>query len=72
MSEPAAPLRSLAAGKRKEVNRRATTSGYTAGALNGAPSDGFGGHWWYQLTAIDLFAAQLPATVGHLHKPASW
>lgn len=48
------------------------TKGYTAGALNGAPSDGVGGHWWYQLTPADLFGAQLPTTVGNLQKPAPW
>lgn len=48
------------------------TKGYTAGALNGAPTDGVGGHWWYQLTSADLFSAQLPATVGRLQKPTPW
>ncbi|GAA1836336.1 hypothetical protein GCM10009795_096880 [Nocardioides hankookensis] len=48
------------------------TKNYTAGALNGAPADGVGGHWWYQLTAADLQAAQMPATVGKLQKPAPW
>jgi hypothetical protein len=37
------------------------TKNYPAGALNGSPSDGVGGHWWYQLTPADLYAAQLPA-----------
>lgn len=48
------------------------TKGFPAGALNGAPTDGVGRHWWYQLTAQDLFAAQLPQTVGKLRKPAPW
>lgn len=48
------------------------TKGYPAGALNGDPLDGVGGHWWYQLTAADLYAAQLPNEVGRLRKPAGW
>lgn len=48
------------------------TKGYTAGALNGAPGDGVGSHWWYQLTASDLHSAQLPSTVGRLSKPTAW
>ncbi|MFF0271498.1 hypothetical protein [Kribbella sp. NPDC004536] len=48
------------------------TKNYTAGALNGAPSEGVGGHWWYQLTPADLFGSQLPATIGRLEKPAPW
>lgn len=48
------------------------TKGYTAGALNGAPTDGVGGHWWYQLTKEDLFGGQMPAQVGPLVKPAPW
>lgn len=48
------------------------TKGYPAGALNGDPGDGVGGHWWYQLTAADLFAAQLPDSVSQLRKPAGW
>jgi hypothetical protein len=45
---------------------------YLAGALAGQPSDGVGGHWWYQLTAADLVAAQLPDPVGNLSKPIDW
>lgn len=45
---------------------------YPAGALNGDPSDGVGGHWWHQLTATEVKAAQLPATVGRLSRPAGW
>ena len=48
------------------------TKGYPAGALTGAPTDGVGGHWWYQLTPADLYGSQLPASVGGLHKPAPW
>jgi hypothetical protein len=48
------------------------TKGYTAGALNGAPTDGVGGHWWYQLRSSDLLGAQLPTAVGKLQKPAPW
>ncbi len=48
------------------------TPGYPAGQLNGDPSDGVGGHWWYQLSAADLTGAQLPATVAHITRPAGW
>lgn len=48
------------------------TKGYPAGALNGSPSDGVGGHWWYQLKNTDLTTAQLPATVGRLRRPVGW
>lgn len=48
------------------------TKGYPAGALNGAPNDGVGGHWWHQLTAADLTACQLPATVGSTRRPTGW
>ncbi|MGO4255159.1 hypothetical protein [Marmoricola sp. RAF53] len=60
------------ARERVSVGTINPTKGYTAGALNGAPTDGVGGHWWYQLTADDLFAAQLPASVGRLQKPSPW
>lgn len=48
------------------------TSRYPAGALNGHSTDGVGKHWWYQLTRQDLESSQLPARVGHLHRPAGW
>lgn len=48
------------------------TRSYPAGRLNGAPSDGVGGHWWYQLTASDVRAAQLTPEVGSLRKPSDW
>jgi uncharacterized LabA/DUF88 family protein len=48
------------------------TKGYPAGALNGTPSSGAGGHWWYQLAPSDFTANQLPATIGSLHRPAGW
>lgn len=48
------------------------TKGFPAGALNGAPGDGVGGHWWYQLTAADFTAAQLPHQTHGLRKPAGW
>ncbi|KNX39025.1 NYN domain-containing protein [Luteipulveratus halotolerans] len=48
------------------------TKGYTAGDLNGSPSDGVGQHWWHQLTTTELRAAQLSANVGRLHKPRAW
>ncbi|TFF12434.1 NYN domain-containing protein [Cellulosimicrobium funkei] len=48
------------------------TKGYPAGKLNGDPAQGPGGHWWYQLTCDDLYASQLPVTVGKLTRPAAW
>ncbi|HEV2088684.1 MAG TPA: hypothetical protein VGR21_10260, partial [Cryptosporangiaceae bacterium] len=48
------------------------TKGYPAGALNDAPTRGVGGHWWYQLTADDLRAAQLAAQIGKLRRPPGW
>jgi hypothetical protein len=48
------------------------TQGYPAGALNDSPGRGAGRHWWYQLTAADLKAAQLPDPVGHIFRPAGW
>lgn len=48
------------------------TSGYLAGSLSGSPTHGAGGHWWYQLAASDLTAAQLPNPAGRNHKPPGW
>ncbi len=45
----------------------------TAGHLRGKPTDGIGGHWWYQLTRADLTACQLPNPVGRrLYRPTDW
>jgi hypothetical protein len=48
------------------------TAGYTAGSLSGSPDDGAGSHWWHQLTAADLTAAQLPPSVGRVTTPHPW
>jgi hypothetical protein len=48
------------------------TPGYRAGKLAGHPGDGVGGHWWYQLTDIDLRASQLPDQIAHIRRPAPW
>jgi len=48
------------------------TRNYPAGALNGSPSEGAGGHWWYQLTATDFVSHQLAPQVGKLHRPLGW
>jgi hypothetical protein len=48
------------------------TRGYPAGALNGDPADGVGGHWWYQLTPDDLAASQLPPVLGRVRRPTGW
>ncbi|QQM53006.1 hypothetical protein [Rhodococcus pyridinivorans] len=48
------------------------TKNYPSGRLNGDPQSGAGRHWWYQLTPQDLYAAQLPPTIGKIVKPAPW
>jgi uncharacterized LabA/DUF88 family protein len=48
------------------------TRGYPAGRLNGDPRDGAGSHWWYQLSRDDLYATQLPDSVGRVSRPAPW
>ena len=48
------------------------TAGYPAGALNGDPADGVGGHWWYQLTPAELMACQLPVILGRVRRPPGW
>jgi hypothetical protein len=60
------------ARKRIPVGTVNPTRGYPAGKLAGAPSDGVGAHWWHQLEAPEVVAAQLPARVGTLHKPVAW
>jgi uncharacterized LabA/DUF88 family protein len=45
---------------------------HTAGKLRGSPADGVGNHWWYQLTADDFAACQLPDPVDGVHKPEPW
>lgn len=46
--------------------------GYPAGALNGSPNDGVGGHWWHQMAPGDLTTCQLPASAGKLTRPVGW
>lgn len=48
------------------------TPGYPAGRLNGDRHAGAGGHWWYQLTATDLQANQLPERIGTVRRPKGW
>ncbi|WP_344126818.1 hypothetical protein [Luedemannella flava] len=48
------------------------SAGYFAGALNGDPNLGPGGHWWYRLTTADLVSAQLPKQVGAMTAPVGW
>jgi hypothetical protein len=47
-------------------------AGYTAGALNGSPDGGVGGHWWTSLTDGDYRAHQLPPVVGTAIRPNGW
>lgn len=60
------------ARKRLAVGTVNPTAGYTAGALEGDPTDGVGGHWWHQLQPSDFHAAQLPALIGHISRPSGW
>lgn len=60
------------ARKRVAVGLVNPTKGYPAGRLNGDASDGVGGHWWHQLTDLDVRASQLPTNVGKLSRPAEW
>lgn len=69
-SDLAFPIRE--ARKRVPVGLVNPTKGYPAGQLNGKPTEGVGQHWWYQLQALDLTAAQLPPQVAHLTRPAGW
>lgn len=70
-SDLAFPVREARA--RLPVGTVNPTKGHPAHDLAGDPQVGAGKHhWWYQLTASDLLNAQLPPTVGKLHKPASW
>lgn len=48
------------------------TKNFNAGALNGNPSDGVGGHWWYKLAASDLTSSQLGSPIGKITKPVGW
>ena len=43
-----------------------------AGRLRGSPGTGVGNHWWYQLTAADFHACQLPDPAGGVPKPPPW
>ena len=64
------PIRS--ARQRVPVGIVNPSSGHLAGDLRGEHHDGVGGHWWYQLSAADFRACQLPTTVGSSHRPAGW
>lgn len=49
------------------------TPGYRAGKLAGTPTEGVGGHWWYQCVPGDFFSHQLPPTIGsRIVKPSPW
>jgi hypothetical protein len=48
------------------------TRNYPAGVFNGQASRGAGRHFWRNLTASDLRAAQLPTTIGKLTIPPGW
>lgn len=69
-SDLAFPLRE--ARLRVPVGTVNPTRNPLAGDLKGDPSDGVGGHWWYQLDAADVSSCQLPSPVGKLTKPTPW
>jgi hypothetical protein len=48
------------------------TSSHLAGDLRGTASDGVGRHWWYQLTAADFRAHQMPDPSAGVARPAGW
>ena len=48
------------------------TSAHAAGDLRGRSHDGAGRHWWYQLTAADLRAHQLPDPCSGVTRPTGW
>ncbi|MCU1624880.1 MAG: hypothetical protein JWL79_3725 [Frankiales bacterium] len=60
------------ARKRVSVGLVNPTKNFPAGAMNASASVGVGGHWWYQLQAADLMAAQMPSPLGRLTKPGGW
>ncbi|MFD6155642.1 NYN domain-containing protein [Nocardia sp. NPDC060256] len=60
------------ARRRVPVGTVNPTMSFPAGRLRGGPSDGVGGHWWYQLQPNDITSAQLPPMIGHLRKPTPW
>jgi hypothetical protein len=41
-------------------------------ALGGRSSTGVGNQWWYQMTAADFYACQLPDSTGGVTKPPPW
>jgi len=60
------------ARKRVPVGTVNPSNKLTAGKLRGSPATGVGNHWWYQLTAADFHACQLPDPVGGVPKPPPW
>ncbi|PRY37185.1 NYN domain-containing protein [Geodermatophilus tzadiensis] len=48
------------------------SAGYTAGDLQGKPTDGVGGHWWWKLNAAAYRSAQLPDPAGTFTRPQGW
>ena len=70
-SDLALPIR--IARTRVPVGMVNPTPSYFAGKLEGSPTEGVGGHWWYQLTIADLTAHQLPTRIGaKIAKPQPW
>lgn len=61
-----------AARERVPVGTVNPTRSHTAGKLRGSPAAGVGNHWWYQLTAADFHACQLPDPASGVPKPGPW
>ncbi len=61
-----------AARQRVPVGTVNPSRSHTAGKLRGSPADGVGNHWWYQLTAADFRACQLPDPAAGVQKPTPW
>lgn len=69
-SDLALPLR--IARRRVPVGLVNPGTGYVAGALRGAPTEGVGNHWWLRLHRDDYTASQLPDPAGRYTKPRDW
>ena len=60
------------ARKRVPVGTVTPSRNYLAGALQGAPAEGVGGHWLLQLTDADVQRHQLPDPCAGYRKPRGW
>jgi hypothetical protein len=58
--------------KRVPVGTVNPSRAFLAGDLRGQPTDGAGGHWWYQISKADVQGSQLPNPVGTYMCPQGW